>query len=243
MNRICENCGKEFCTPPSQVKLRGGKYCSRKCYDISRTTKKICLCCGVEFSLGRKHRNNGKNKFCSTSCHSLYDSHKIEFVCKNCGKIFKDSMSKKRIFCSKDCKNKYRIIRPKPIYKEKCCDTCGKIFIVKHFMQRFCSRHCSSYWLSNIRNKGTNHPRYKGNIKDRYYYPSIFYKIRKKIIKEANGKCLICEKHATSVHHVDYDKTNNSTYNLVLLCNSCHAKTNTNREEWEERINHLIGCW
>jgi 5-methylcytosine-specific restriction endonuclease McrA len=130
-----------------------------------------------------------------------------------------------------------------PKNKEKECDNCKSIFTIKYPRQRFCSQKCSSYWLSNVRNKGVNHPRYKGNVKKRFYYPSIFYKIRKRIIDEFNGKCLICNNSASSVHHLDYDKGNNNYENLVLLCNSCHAKTNTNRDEWEERIRHLTGCW
>ncbi|KKL78560.1 hypothetical protein LCGC14_2023630 [marine sediment metagenome] len=34
------------------------------------------------------------------------------------------------------------------------------------------------------------------------------------------------------VHHIDYDKTNNRTDNLISLCHSCHSKTNHHRTEW-----------
>ncbi len=36
------------------------------------------------------------------------------------------------------------------------------------------------------------------------------------------------------VHHIDYDKTNNNIENLIILCGSCHTKTNgkNNREYW-----------
>jgi len=242
MDRKCENCGKDFKTPPSQVRLRGGKYCSRKCYDESRHHTSICVFCGKTYNLGREHHASKERKYCSNLCR-ISDTKKISFECFYCKKIFFDSPSRKRIFCGKDCQRRYRTIRPKPINKEKECDNCGIKFIIKYDRQRFCSRDCSSYWLSNVRNKGENHPKYKGNIKQRYSYPSIFYKIRKDIIKIHNGECLICGNPASSVHHIDYDKENNYIDNLVLLCNRCHAKTNTNREEWKERINHLIGCW
>lgn len=38
------------------------------------------------------------------------------------------------------------------------------------------------------------------------------------------------------VHHIDYDKKNNTKCNLLLLCSSCHMKTNYNREEWQGRL-------
>ena len=34
------------------------------------------------------------------------------------------------------------------------------------------------------------------------------------------------------VHHIDYDKKNLDMNNLISLCNSCHTKTNYNREYW-----------
>jgi hypothetical protein len=35
-----------------------------------------------------------------------------------------------------------------------------------------------------------------------------------------------------SIHHIDYDKENCNPDNLITLCNSCHIKTNFNREYW-----------
>lgn len=51
-----------------------------------------------------------------------------------------------------------------------------------------------------------------------------------------NYQCQICGVKETkthhSVHHIDYDKKNNSMGNLITLCPSCHSKTNTNRDYW-----------
>lgn len=44
--------------------------------------------------------------------------------------------------------------------------------------------------------------------------------------------CKICGKKGWVVHHIDYDKKNCNTKNLITLCNKCHAKTNHNRESW-----------
>ncbi len=42
-----------------------------------------------------------------------------------------------------------------------------------------------------------------------------------------NGKQLDC-------HHVDYNKKNNDINNLIALCISCHRKTNTKRNYWQQ---------
>ena len=44
--------------------------------------------------------------------------------------------------------------------------------------------------------------------------------------------CKICKKNGYVVHHIDYDKKNCNPDNLITLCNSCHAKTNKNRDYW-----------
>jgi len=244
MDRICKNCGKSFKSSPSQVKLGGGIYCSRKCYYESRSTPKVCIYCGETFYLGKKHRNNGINKFCSNKCHNLFmHDQQVEFTCEQCGIRFLDSASRNRKFCSEKCQNESRRREDYSPRIEKMCEICKKVFVVDHQNHRFCSKECSCFWLTCIRNKGENHPRYKGNAKKRYAYSYIFYKMRKEIIKEFMGKCLICGKEATPVHHVDYDKENNSKYNLVLLCRSCHAKTNTDRDIWKVRIWHLTGLF
>ena len=52
-----------------------------------------------------------------------------------------------------------------------------------------------------------------------------------------NYTCQICgivyKDVILDVHHIDYDKFNNSIINLISLCRSCHAKTNYNRKYWQ----------
>lgn len=155
---ICNYCNKEFKTHPSQIKYRGGKFCSRACYDASRRIQKICAVCGKSYSFGRKHRSNKNSKYCSSFCQHI----------------------------------------------------------------------------------GFRGEHYKEN---RSTYPTEFKKIRLEIIKLQNGKCLICGKNADCVHHINYDKQDSCSLNLVLLCRSCHTKTNYDRDFWETRINHIIGLW
>lgn len=44
------------------------------------------------------------------------------------------------------------------------------------------------------------------------------------------------------IHHIDYNKQNNSLENLITLCRSCHSKTNgkNNRQYWIEFYTNII---
>lgn len=71
-------------------------------------------------------------------------------------------------------------------------------------------------------------------------YPEEFYEIREYIRQLHGNVCALCEKtpeeneEELSVHHIDYDKTNNEENNLIPLCRECHLTTNYHRKEWIE---------
>ena len=60
-------------------------------------------------------------------------------------------------------------------------------------------------------------------------------------------RCQECFRHQRelsrrlSVHHIDYDKKNNISENLISLCRGCHASTNIEREYWKEYFKQQIG--
>ncbi|KKM81128.1 hypothetical protein LCGC14_1332980 [marine sediment metagenome] len=66
------------------------------------------------------------------------------------------------------------------------------------------------------------------------------YLLKAKIRKRDNYTCQICnikEKDCyreLDIHHIDYDKQNLDFDNLISLCQSCHMKTNFNRDYWKE---------
>lgn len=37
-------------------------------------------------------------------------------------------------------------------------------------------------------------------------------------------KCFFCRRKSYAVHHIDMDRNNNKTTNLITLCASCHQK-------------------
>lgn len=75
--------------------------------------------------------------------------------------------------------------------------------------------------------RGKLHPNWKGG-KSYEKYPREFYIIRKTILKRDGMICRKCfkfqGKFKLHVHHIDGDKTNNNTSNLISLCYICHAK-------------------
>ena len=48
------------------------------------------------------------------------------------------------------------------------------------------------------------------------------------------GKPEIENNRKLSIHHIDYNKENLAPNNLISLCQSCHSKTNFNREYWKK---------
>lgn len=80
-------------------------------------------------------------------------------------------------------------------------------------------------------------------------YGLDFNKKIKKVIKERDGCCLMCNicfedlkllKKRIHIHHIDYDKQNNFMQNFASLCVSCHMKTNINRSHWTKFFQSLL---
>lgn len=65
-------------------------------------------------------------------------------------------------------------------------------------------------------------------------YSFEFNKLLKREIRERdNYTCEICGKHnSRCIHHINYDKKDNRTTNLIILCRSCHTIVNRNRDFW-----------
>ena len=70
-------------------------------------------------------------------------------------------------------------------------------------------------------------------------YPKKFHLIKEQIRERDNHICRMCGKKQENcrrkldVHHIDYNKKNCESDNLITLCAKCHMKTNINRDFWE----------
>jgi len=156
-NRVCQQCGKEFYTPPSNIKRGYGRFCTKKCkgkwqskYCVGKNsagwrygrTKCSCKLCGKEFSVKKSVIKNGGGKFCSKKCYGKWNSinragknspfwagGKLKRLCKNCGKEFEKYRG---IFCSVACRHKGMSGKNSPTWnggEVKCkCKNCGKVF-------------------------------------------------------------------------------------------------------------------
>lgn len=88
--------------------------------------------------------------------------------------------------------------------------------------------------------RGSKNPSWQGGKRAEVYDYNWNKHLKQSIRKRDNYICQVCFspeiKKAHSVHHIDYDKKNSVESNLITLCESCHVKTNFNREEWVERF-------
>jgi hypothetical protein len=82
---------------------------------------------------------------------------------------------------------------------------------------------------------GEKSSNWRGGLSFLPYSPDFTPVLKKEIQERDNKKCKLCGKTEwrMATHHIDYDKTNNDTKNLVTLCYKCHGDTNFDRVYWE----------
>lgn len=91
--------------------------------------------------------------------------------------------------------------------------------------------------MSEIK-KGKNNFHWLGGKSFEPYGVEFNKELRKQIRQRDNFICQECEYtekqlgYRLGIHHIDYDKQNNNSDNLIALCKSCHAQTNFKRKNW-----------
>ena len=177
---------------------------------------KICPKCNKTFKTPKRSK-----KYCSRYC--MYNRTKEIHNCFQCKKeiIVGGWLCKaaKRHFCSRECRIKWKkeffVGSGNPMWGggkfiEKQCSVCGKDFRFwpsqQRYSVRFCSAKCrESKLFESISDKAKN-----------------WEEIRKILPEKYNHRCQICGKHATLVHHKNYDSINIEDF--LVLCQSCHRK-------------------
>ena len=101
--------------------------------------------------------------------------------------------------------------------------------------------------------KGENNPNWNNGSSFEPYGLGFNKELKQSILERDNYTCQYpncTEVHdRLHVHHIDFNKKNNSPENLITLGHSCHMKTNgkNNREHWTEfyqsiMMNRIMEC-
>ncbi len=237
IQRLCSYCGKVASRPPSLMQS-ADIYCDYKCHaaDLrgrrpwnkgktwsAETRKKISE--GIRRA-GASVRE--RNPTCKTKGAWL------NTTCEVCGKKYHLIPARiaraEHFYCSSACRNGAR--------SRSCvCEHCGKEFTIpfNRFERtggKYCSRRCNMA-IRSVLWAGANNPNWRGGAA---LYPPEFDEDLRDTIRERDGwVCRLCEQtpqRTLHVHHINYDKKDNSPENLIALCHGCHAKTNGRREYW-----------
>ena len=86
--------------------------------------------------------------------------------------------------------------------------------------------------------RGEHASNWRGGISFVPYTPEFNRKLKEQIRQRDNYTCQLCGVpqceciQPLPIHHIDYDKENNSDFNLIALCHGCNSKVNWNRDKW-----------
>lgn len=91
-----------------------------------------------------------------------------------------------------------------------------------------------------------NNGNWRGGKSCEIYGIEFNKKLKEQIRIRDNHTCQECGKkqeelrRLLNIHHVDYNKKNNKSFNLISLCDKCHAKTNGNRKHWKRYFQNIM---
>lgn len=89
---------------------------------------------------------------------------------------------------------------------------------------------------------GSKHPLWNGGTATDPHSPGWTITLRRKIWVRDGYVCRMCYRSniVLAVHHIDYNKQHHDEQNLISLCQSCHAKTNVNRDFWQSYFEDIM---
>lgn len=246
----CLQCNKEFNKKPFRIKRDTNHFCSADC--VYEWKKNNPMSDETRAKIGEKNKVKQQESPQPTGKDNPRFTG-FEAICEYCNKIVlvTDKRRNGIHFCNRDCYDNYRTENK---YTITNCEYCGKEITKRTLHTKlhksYCSDECRRSHFGEIY-RGENAPGWKGGVSFEKY-PQDFKKVLKQFIRDRDDNlCQICgctkeEMYSGNrdtnlhVHHIDYDKYNCNEENLITLCNSCHAKTNHNRQYWEEYFINLI---
>jgi len=95
-----------------------------------------------------------------------------------------------------------------------------------------------------IAHSGEKSHLWRGGISYEPYAIDFSNHLKEQIRKRDNYTCQLCgtiqNGMKLDVHHIDYNKKNSASNNLISLCHVCHIKTSHHREYWTEYFQAII---
>lgn len=116
------------------------------------------------------------------------------------------------------------------------CDYCGEIIAkspsrIKDF--NFCSRECKD--KAQRLESGSLF----ADMRPNHYKDGAYVDYRNLALSTYDSKCSVCgwkeDVDILEVHHINSDRNDNSTDNLIILCPICHRKLTTHKYELVDR--------
>lgn len=222
----CIDCGKELSKKKYQ-RCRSCRQLGKLNHNFGKLQKQNLCKCG-----NLKNRTSLECRLCANKTHS--ERMKKSFR-ENENHPFKPKFGKPS--------NRYIDGRKNKIYYCKICN----INEIGYYTYWFGKSRCKSCAKKEDSYKivGKNNPSWNGGT-SLELYPLGWTKTFKEQIRHRDGyKCQICGKpevesnRRLDIHHKDYNKENINSNNLITLCQSCHGKTNGNREYWKRYFNQI----
>lgn len=206
IKRICEVCGKIFEAEPYRVRKHKAKYCSRKCCEISGRGKKQ----SSELIEKRIAPLRGRKRV------PFSEEWKKNIGLGGLGRIPWNKG------LTKETNEIIKRVSEDPERRRKIGDA---------------SRGEKNYFYGKNMS-GENNSTWRGGISFEPYGIEFNDELKKEIRSRDNHTCQLCKKRqngrAYDVHHIDYNKKNNDSINLITLCHSCHSKASGKREYWTD---------
>jgi len=238
----CKICGKKFRYKKSAY---SGNYCSKRCAELSHSKPESweirkCIKCGKEF----KTKVYKKQKHCSQKCSGRARVNRIKKKCEWCGNEYelRESKENKSRFCSHECLNKWlhsdkEVLRKRmQSLKERFRNKENHPLFGKNHTKKTKDKMSKTRRIKKL-SAMENNPNWQGGKSFEPYTSDFNNELRAWIRERDNYQCQICglkqNGRKLSVHHIDYDKSDNRRKNLITLCVSHHSATNKDRDKWQ----------
>jgi hypothetical protein len=184
--------------------------------------------------------NSAWNKGLTKETDDRLKAHSLKMMKVMKGRTFSpECLSKKRVVMKRywddpSFRTKMSAIHQTPEFKRKSlCEWTDEMKAKMSAARR--GKKLSSETKAKLSSQkiGEQNPSWNGGTSFIPYAPSFNCVLKKQILERDGNKCQVCgSTHRLTVHHIDYDKLNSASSNLITLCGKHNVKVNFNREYW-----------